>query len=84
MEIGQFGPFRYRDIAEIPVVFCEETCGWERLARVHRSQSGCDMLIRAFISQPALMSVASRQTNDSRHRFSSSFHPVSSSLGKYL
>lgn len=31
-----------------------------KMARVHRSQSGCDMLIQAFISQPALMSVASR------------------------
>lgn len=31
-----------------------------RKARMHCSQSGCDMLMRAFISQPALMSVAPR------------------------
>ena len=30
---------------------------------MHRSQSGCDMLMQMFISQPALMSAASRLIN---------------------
>lgn len=76
--IDPIRPFRYWDIAEIPIVFLRgNLCSknGKIVARVHRSQSGCDMLIRAFISQPALMSVASRRTND-YHRFSSSsiFH----------